>query len=334
MKKQIMLTGDRPTGRLHLGHFVGSLKKRVEMQGTNECFVIIADLHMLTTKPEKEHLAKLPEYILDMVATYLACGIDPEKTTIFLQSKVRAIFSLNLIFGMLATYSRLQAIPSIKEMAKAASLTEEGISLGLYNYPVLQSADILAFEADVVPVGRDNEAHIEFTRHLAKKFNRMYGEVFKVPRGVLEKASALVGTDGKAKMSKSLNNAIYLSDSTEEIKRKVVRMYTDSARVKATTPGRVEGNPVFEYLYQFDKDLDIVNGLAERYKQGTVSDVEVKERLFKVLEDFIAPIRDRRNSLLKDKENLTRILREGSEKASARAEDVLERVSDAMGMKL
>jgi len=243
LRKRI-LTGDRPTGKLHLGHYVGSLANRVRLQQEYDCFFIIADLHTMTTKPEREHLVALRENIYDIVLDYLSVGIDPNQSTIFLQSAVPEEYELNLIFEMMITVSRLERVPSIKDMAQAANLGDS-LPFGLLGYPVLQAADILLPRATLVPVGKDNESHLEVTREIARRFNNLYGDVFPIPDTLIGDVPSLIGTDGQGKMSKSLGNAILLSDSQIEVEQKVRVMYTDPARVRADIPGTVEGNPVF-----------------------------------------------------------------------------------------
>ncbi len=260
-EKKRILTGDRPTGRLHLGHYVGSLKNRVALQDTYDCYFIIADLHTLTTKPDKESILSLRDNIRDMVLDYLACGIDPKKTTIYLQSACPAVYEMNLIFEMLISVNRLMGLPSIKEMAKNAHLDTENVPLGLIGYPVLQTADILMPRAHLVPVGKDNEAHIELSRDIARRFNQYYGEVFPLPEVLLSQTPTLIGTDSKGKMSKSAGNAILLSDDEKAVEKKVRGMYTDPNRVRADTPGTVEGNPVFIYHDIFNYILNILTGL-------------------------------------------------------------------------
>ena len=209
MDKKRILTGDRPTGRLHLGHYVGSLKNRVALQDDYECYFLVADLHMLTTQPQKEYIDGLRENIYEMVLDYLSLGIDPKKSTIYLQSAIHAVYEMNLFFEMLVTLPRVARLPSVKDMARAANMTDEAIPFGLIGYPVLQSADILMPRAHVVPVGKDNEAHVEVTREIARRFNAYYGDVFPIPELLMGDVPTLVGTDGQAKMSKSLDNAIF-----------------------------------------------------------------------------------------------------------------------------
>lgn len=331
-QRKRILTGDRPTGKLHLGHYVGSLKNRVALQDTYDCFFIIADLHTLTTRPEKEHVLTLPQNIYDVVLDYLAVGIDPERSTIFLQSAVRETFELALLFGDLVTLPRLSRIPSIKEMARAANLDDETVPFGLIGYPVLQAADILLPRAHLVPVGKDNEAHVEITREIARRFNYLYGEVFPIPEVMIGEVPTLVGTDGQAKMSKSLGNAIYLSDDARTVEQKVRGMYTDPNRVRADIPGRVEGNPVFIYHDAFNPDVAEVNDLKERYQLGKVGDVEVKRKLARALNAFLDPIRARRAHYEQRPGLVEEVLMAGTRRHQAAARLTLEAVYDAMGL--
>lgn len=325
-----ILTGDRPTGKLHLGHYVGSLANRVKLQDTYECFFIIADLHTLTTRPELEAIRTITDNAREMVLDYLASGIDPEKSTVYLQSAVPEIYELNLIFEMLVTVPRLQRLPSLKDMARSANLGE--MPFGLLGYPVLQSGDILMPRANLVPVGKDNEAHVELTREIARRFNHMYGEVFPVPEALVGDVPTLVGTDGKAKMSKSLNNAIFLSDDRKTVEKKVRGMYTDPNRVRADVPGTVEGNPVFIYHEAFNPRTDEVRDLSERYRAGTVGDVEVKEKLALALNEFLDPIRERRDAFAREKGLVDRIIYEGTMRVREEARETLSAVRKAMGL--
>ncbi len=329
-QKKRILTGDRPTGKLHLGHYVGSLKNRVELQDAYECFFIIADLHTLTTKPQKEHILGLARNIYDVVLDYLSVGIDPEKSTIFLQSALPEEFELNLILETLVTVPRLSRLPSLKDMARAAQLDEENMPFALLGYPVLQAADILLPSAHLVPVGKDNEAHVEITREIARRFNRYYGYVFPIPAAMIGDVPTLVGIDGQAKMSKSLDNAIFLSDEAKTVEQKVRRMYTDPNRIRADIPGRVEGNPVFIYHDAFNPDVDEVNDLKERYLQGKVGDVEVKRKLARALNNFLDPIRERRTAYEAQPGKVEEILMEGTRKMQIEARLTMKRVYEAM----
>ena len=329
-EKKVILTGDRPTGKMHLGHYVGSLVNRVKLQDEYRCFFIIADMHVLTTRPEKEYVEEIRENIRETVLDYLSVGIDPQKSTIFIQSAVKETAELNLLFEMLVTLPRLERLPSIKDMAKAANL--EVLPFGLVGYPVLQAADILLPRADLVPVGKDNEAHVEISREIARRFNRLYGEVFPEPGALIGDVPTLVGTDGQSKMSKSLGNAIFLSDDEKTVNQKVFSMYTDPNRIRADIPGRVEGNPVFIYHDAFNPDVGEVDDLKARYLQGKVGDVEVKKKLARAINDFLEPIRQRRSELAAQPDLVEQVLVDGIKRTQARAGETMEMVYNAMDM--
>jgi len=330
--KKRLISGDRPTGRLHLGHYVGSIQNRIKFQDHYECFFFIADLHMLTTKKEKEDILASRENLRQMMVDYLACGIDPAKATIYLQSAIPALYELNLIFEMLVNVNRLHDLPSIKEMAKNAKMEMEAIPFGLLGYPVLMSADILLSKADVVPVGRDNEAHVELARDIARRFNSLYGEVFPIPEWLESTVPTLIGTDGQGKMSKSKGNSIFLSEDRDTLRKKVRGMYTDPKRIHADIPGTVEGNPVFAYLDIFDTDKAAVDALKARYRVGSVSDVEVKEHLFTVLDAFLEPIRQKRKEIEGEKHYVEKIIYDGTLRMIDASNEVLKEVKSAMGL--
>ena len=329
-KRKRILTGDRPTGKLHLGHYVGSLENRVKLQEEYECFFIVADLHSLTTRPEKQHVDELLENIREMVLDYLAVGIDPQRSTIFVQSAIPETYELNTIFEMLVTVPRLERVPTVKDMAQAAGL--EAIPFGLLGYPVLQAADILLPRAHLVPVGKDNEAHVEVSREIARRFNRLYGPVFPIPEALIGDVPALVGIDGRAKMSKSLGNAIFLSDDEETVTRKVFSMYTDPKRIRADIPGTVEGNPVFTYHDIFNRDREEVNNLKDRYRKGRVGDVEVKRKLAQALNSFLEPIRERRVRYASQPRLVDEILAAGISRMCQEAQETMALVREAMGL--
>lgn len=331
MKKRI-LTGDRPTGPMHLGHYVGSLKNRLALQHEYECYFIIADLHMLTTKPLKEDILKIRDNVREIVLTHLCIGIDPKIATFYLQSAVPAVYELNLIFEMLVSINRLTGMPSLKEMARNAHIDPESVPFGLIGYPVLQSADILMPRAHLVPVGKDNEAHIELTRDIARRFNQYYGEVFPLPDVMLSEVSTLVGTDGKGKMSKSAGNTINIFDDAKTVEKKVLGMYTDPNRVRADVPGNVEGNPVFVYHDVFNPDKTEVEDLKRRYREGKVGDVEVKQKLIVALNTFLEPFRAKRKEFENDKGYVEQIVYEGTMKMRDIAEDTLKEMRSAMGI--
>lgn len=328
--KKIILTGDRPTGKLHLGHYVGSLKNRVKLQDEYECFFIVADYHTLTTAPEKEKIQKLEQNIRDLVLDYLSVGIDPEKAVIYLQSGVPEVAELTLLFSMLISVPRLQRVPTLKEVMR--DLKIETASLGLLSYPVLQAADILMVRANLVPVGKDQASHLEVTREIARRFNELYGETLPIPETLIGEVPTLPGTDGKAKMSKSLGNCIYLSDDQKTVEEKVVAMYTDPTRIHPTDPGHVEGNTVFIYHEAFNKNKEEVEDLKKRYREGKVGDIEVKERLARALNEFLDPIRKKRVEYEQSPELVERILKDGTQKARLEAQKTLELCRRAMGL--
>ena len=327
--KERLLTGDRPNGPLHLGHYLGSLRNRVKYQESHGCFFVIADLHTLTTRPGKEQIASMNEYNHNIVLDYLAVGIDPDRSTVFVQSSVPGISELSTLLGMLVTAPRLERIPSLKEMARSEGLS--AMPFGLLGYPVLMSADILMPRANLVPVGTDNQGNVELAREIARRFNRNYGEVFPIPEMELE--GTLIGTNGQAKMSKSLNNAIFLSDSPAVVEEKVMGMYTDPNRTSTDVPGQVEGNPVFIYHDHFNPDLEQIQELKERYRQGKVGDVEVKRKLALAINQFLGPVRARREKYACQPGLVLDILNEGSHRMQIESEETLALVREAMGLR-
>ncbi len=330
MKKRI-LTGDRPTGKLHLGHYIGSLRNRVRLQDEYECFFIIADLHTLTTRPEKS--SELKENIHQMVLDYLSVGIDPEKVTIYVQSQIPEVGELAVILSNFVTVPRLERMPTLKDVMRDAHITIP--SYGLLGYPVLQSADILMPRAHLVPVGRDQASHIEVTREIAREFNRVYGDTLPVPKALIpDDIGLLPGTDGSGKMSKSAGNVINLSDSPEEVEKKVRGMYTDPTRLHTTDPGHIEGNPVFVYLDAFStpEDSEQIAKYKDLYTKGQVGDAEVKQFLTQVLNNFLDPIRQRRAEFEKDPDLIDKILKAGTDIARAEAQATLKAVKSAMKM--
>jgi tryptophanyl-tRNA synthetase len=327
-KRGRLLTGDRPTGKLHLGHYVGSLENRLRLQEEYECFFLVADYHVLTTGVERTR--EIRQNIHDLVLDYLAVGIDPERSTIYVQSLVPEVAVIYLIFSMLTTVPRLQRVPTLKEVMRDLKL--ETASVGLLSYPVLQAADIMMVRADVVPVGKDQSSHLEVTREIARRFNELYGPVFPEPQTITGRVGTLVGTDGQAKMSKSLDNAIYLSDDAATVTKKVSRMFTDPTRIHPTDPGHVEGNPVFIYHDAFNKDAAEIAELKDRYRKGTVGDVEVKKRLARAINEFLDPIRERRATWAADPARLEEILVEGSRVARREAQETLALCLERMGM--
>ena len=324
-----ILTGDRPTGKLHLGHYVGSHRHRLALQQEYECFFLIADLHMLTTKPDKDSILAISDNARTIVMDHLAIGIDPKSVTFFLQSAIHETYELQLLISSLITVERLLQLPTIKDMAAAANM--EQIPYNLLGYPVLQSADILLPRANLVPVGKDNESHVELTRQIARRFNNAYGEVFPIPESYVI-GGTLVGTDGQAKMSKSLDNAIFLSDDEATVRRRVNGMYTDPNRISADVPGRVEGNPVFIYHDFFNPNKAEVEDLKTRYATGKVGDVEVKEKLARALNNFLDPVRERRAKYEADTGIVDELLFEGTLRAREEAKATLLAAKQAMGL--
>jgi tryptophanyl-tRNA synthetase len=329
--KPRILTGDRPTGPLHLGHYVGTLANRVKLQHDYDCFFIIADLHTLTTAATKDKTSTINDRVRGLVLDYLSVGIDPTKSVIYQQSKVPEVAYLSLIFSNLVTVPRAQRVPTLKDVMH--DLHIEQPSLGLLNYPVLQAADILMVKANLVPVGKDQESHVEVTREVARDFNKIFGETFPVPKALIGDIPSLVGTDGQAKMSKSIGNCIYLSDNEATVTKKVMGMYTDPTRLKPTDPGHVEGNPVFIYHDAFNDNKAEVTDLKDRYQKGTVGDVEVKQKLALAINKFLDPIRQTRQKFESKPDLINDIITSGSQKAAAFAQETLDEVLESMGIK-
>ena len=329
--KPRILTGDRPTGPLHLGHYVGTLQNRVKLQDKYDCYFIIADLHTLTTTFTKDKTTTIGDRARGLVLDYLSVGIDPEKCIIYQQSQIPEVAYISLIFSMLISVPRCQRVPTLKDVMHDLKIAKP--SLGLLTYPVLQAADILMVKANLVPVGKDQESHIEVTREIAKTFNKTYGEVFPIPKALIGHVGTLPGTNGQSKMSKSVGNCIYLSDSAATVTKKIKSMYTDPHRIRATDPGTVEGNPVFIYHDAFNPDKKEVEDLKSRYRQGQVGDVEVKEKLIKAVNKFLDPIRQRRAKYEKNPALIDKIISSGSHRAQVEAQKTLKQMLRAMGLK-
>lgn len=323
-----MLTGDRPTGPLHLGHLVGSLENRVRLQHEYECFFIIADLHMLTTKNNPADIALIDKRARGLVLDALSAGIEPGNVTFYLQSAIPELHELAGLIQSLVTVARLERLPPLKEMARDAGVD---MSFALLGYPVLQSADILCVRANAVPVGKDNYAFVEITREIARRFNARYGEVFPIPRTVEGEAPTLVGTDGKRKMSKSLDNAVALEDSAREVRRKILRMYTDPNRITADVPGTIEGNPVFAWLDVFADDRAAVAAMKDRYRRGTIGDVEVKEYLAGVIDALLDPMRERRERFSRSG-LVDELIVRGTARVREETQETVREVRRAMGL--
>ena len=340
--KKIILTGDRPTGKLHIGHYVGSLKRRVELQNSgefDEIFIMIADAQALTDNADNPE--KVRQNIIEVALDYLSCGLDPAKSTLFIQSQIPELTELSFYYMNLVTVARLQRNPTVKSEIAMRNF-EASIPVGFFTYPISQAADITAFKATTVPVGEDQEPMIEQTREIVRKFNSVYGEALVEPDILLPDNKAclrLPGTDGKAKMSKSLGNCIYLSDSEADVKKKVMSMYTDPNHIQVSDPGQIEGNTVFTYLDAFCRedafekylpDYKNLDELKDHYRRGGLGDVKVKKFLNSVLQEELAPIRARRKEYEANIPYVYQILKEGSEKAERVAADTLAGVKAAM----
>jgi len=339
---KIILTGDRPTGKLHVGHYVGSLKRRVELQNSGEydkIFIMIADAQALTDNADNPE--KIRQNIIEVALDYLSCGLDPSKSTLFIQSQVPELTELSFFYMNLVTVSRLQRNPTVKSEIQMRNF-ETSIPVGFFTYPISQAADITAFNATVVPVGEDQLPMIEQTREIVRKFNSVYGDTLVEPEALIpenEICSRLPGIDGKAKMSKSLNNCIYLSDSEEDVRTKIMSMYTDPEHLKVSDPGKIEGNTVFTYLDAFCKDEHFerylneyknLNELKVHYQKGGLGDVKIKKFLNAVMQEELEPIRIRRKELEKQIPEIFEILKEGSRKAKEEAARTLSKVKAAM----
>ena len=322
-----ILTGHRPTGPRHLGHLVGTLENWVRLQNSYECFFLIADLHVLTTN--FEHPDQLQASILEVVADWLASGIDPERSALVLQSAVGEHAQLSLLLSMLVTVSRVSRVPTYKEQVQELKLRP---SLGLLTYPVLQAADILVYKGDTVPVGEDQLPHLELSRELARRFNQVYGETFPEPLPLLSRIPRLPGLDNRT-MHTSYKNTIFIKDSPEETTNKVMNMYTDPTRIHPDDPGHVEGNPVFDYLDAFHPMKQEVEELKLRYRAGKIGYVEVKRCLAAVLNEYLAPMRQKRAGLIRHPDHLIDILRAGTEKARPIAHATLQEVQMKMGLR-
>lgn len=324
-----ILTGHRPTGPRHIGHLVGTLQSWVQMQAAYHCYFLIADLHVLTT--DFAHPDRIQHNILTLLADWIAAGIDPDKSTLVLQSALPEHAQLAVLLNMLVTVGRAERVPTYKEQQHALNLNP---SLGLLTYPVLQSADILLYKADVVPVGEDQLPHIELTREIARRFNHLYGQTFPIPEGVIiqSEAARLPGIDNRT-MHTSYGNAIFLGNTPKETTAKVMQMYTDPNRLHASDPGTVEGNPVFTYHELFNPDKGTVEDLKTRYRAGQVGDVEVKELLAEALNTTLAPIRARRAELLQNPGALYEQLSAGTEQARPLVQQTLQEVQEKIGLR-
>lgn len=348
MTKPILLTGDTPTGKLHLGHWVGSLENRVQLQNDYQCYFLLANPHAFSTKAEKPQ--EIRESVLDIVLDYLSAGIDPEKSCIFLESDIPAIFELATYFSMIISYPRLMRNPTIKDEIRDKQLGDQ-YSMGFLMYPILQVADILAFRADIVPVGEDQAAHLELTRETARKFNQLYcgvnshsedkdyvkqGGLFPIPDILLGRTKKLVGigapnADGNLlKMSKSLNNSILLSDDADTVRQKIMTMYTDPNRLRATDPGTVENNPLWIFHDIFNHDKTWVDEAKNKYRAGQIGDVECKKKLIESILMLLEPMQKRRKEYLGNEDYILSVLRKGAATANAVADKTLHDAKEFM----
>lgn len=323
-----VLTGDRPTGKLHLGHFVGSIQNRIALQNEADLsFYMIADMQALTDNADNPQ--KVRDNVVEIAMDNIACGLDPHKTIMFIQSQIPEIAELALLFLNLVTLARLKRNPTVKDEMKQKGYGED-VPAGFLAYPVSQAADILFVKANAVPVGEDQLPVLEQTNEIVQKFNSLYGEVFQKVTPIISTTSRLIGTDGTAKMSKSLNNAIFLSDTQEATAEKVMQMYTDPSHIHVQDPGKVEGNVVFTYLDIFDSRKEEVAALKEQYTKGGLGDVVIKKRLIEVLNTTFAPIREKRLELAKDQQKILHILQDGTAKAQIVAKETLKEVKAAL----
>lgn len=325
--KEIILTGDRPTGKLHLGHYIGSLKNRVELQEKYDQYILVADVQALTDNAENPE--KVRNNVIELLLDYLSVGIDPQKTTICIQSLIPAIAEITVFYLNLVTLARLERNPTVKNELKLRNFNG-GIPAGFLTYPVSQAADITAFGAKFVPAGEDQSPMIEQTCEIVRKFNSVYGETLVEPKIILSKTPRLIGTDGKNKMSKSLGNTIYLSDSADEIEKKVMSMYTDPKHLKVSDPGNTENNPVFIYLDAFGEDKEKINSMKQHYEKGGLGDVVVKRYLNEVLQNMLYPIRQKRKELEKNIDAVYTVAFKGSERARYVTDKTLQNIKASM----
>ena len=329
MKKRI-LTGDNTTGKLHLGHYVGSIQNRIKHQKDYETFIILADMHALAYPKYLTKQTNLGDFSLEVLKDNLSCGLNPDEVIFFNESGVPEIYELFTILSMFVSYPRIMRVPTIKDEIREKDLGDN-YSMGYLNFPTLLAADILSVGADLVPVGEDQKPMLELTRDILDKMKANFGIDLKVPEVEIGETPRLVGTDGKVKMTKSLNNTINLSDTPEEVKKKVMSMYTDPSRLRATDPGKVEGNPVFIYHDVFNENKNEVLDLKERYTQGKVGDIEVKEKLFTAIEKVLEPIREKR-IMFENEEILKEILTAGNAKVRKEASIILKEVKEKLNL--
>lgn len=333
MKKRV-LTGDTPTGRLHLGHYVGTLENRIKLQNEYDMYVLFADTHALTTLSTSPEVIR--EYTLQVLLDNLSVGLDPKKVTFFIESGIPEIYELAAIFSMYVSHNRALRNPTIKDEIKLKKLGDQ-YCLGFINYPIYQAADILCVKGELVPVGKDQEAHLEQAREIARIINNLTNSIiFPEPQAIIGRVGKLIGTDGNSKMSKSLNNTIYLSDSKDDVEKKVMTMYTDPNRIRSTDPGKIDGNPVFAYLEAFGKEInrEQIEIYKSKYKKGQVGDVEVKRYLVGVLNDFLEPIRRKRAEYENQPDLVRSILEEGTLRTKKETINTLRELMEKMKFSL
>jgi len=326
-KNKRILTGDRPTGPLHLGHYVGSLKNRVSLQDEYEQFILIADIQALTDNYDNPQ--KIKDNILELALDYLSVGINPEKSTIVIQSQVPELAELTVYLMNMITVAQLERNPTVKNEIRQKGY-RENVPVGFFTYPISQAADILGFQANLVPVGEDQLPMIEQSREIARRFNSLYGQTFVEPKEMLSEVPRLCGIDGKEKMSKSLGNTINLNDSSDVVLEKVMRMYTDPARVRATDPGHTENNPLFIYLNAFHEDKKEIKDFENRYRLGKVGDIEIKKRLAEILNNFLEPIRQKRKEYENNIPLVNSILKQGTERGREVVQQTMRLVRKAV----
>jgi len=328
--KKRVVTGVRPSGPLHVGHLAGVLRSWLELQESYECFFLLADVQALTTNFDRPD--QISTDVREVILDWLSVGLDPQRSTFYLQSMLPEIAELTVFLGMLVPLSHVRRNPTIKSEAEQRGWESENLTYGFLGYPISQAADIMAVRGDLVPVGEDQLPHVEQTREIVRRFNRLYGPVFPEPQALLGEMPRLPGTDGRRQMGTSLGNAIFLIDDPETVRRKVMGMYTDPRRIHATDPGTVEGNPVFTYHDVFNPDGAEVAELKQRYRKGRVGDIEVKERLAVALNGVLEPIRRRREQLAMDIDTVDAAVRSGTRRARSEAAATMKTVREVMGI--
>lgn len=330
-QKERILTGDNTTGKLHLGHYVGSLRNRVRLIDDYDTFIVLADAHALAYPNYAENPSEIGKFSLEVALDNMAVGVSPEKATYFVDSMVPEIFEIAYLLSAYISYPRNLRNPTLKDEIRDKSLGTN-YSMAFLNFPILMAADIISVNANLVPVGEDQLPHLELTREVVRKLNGLVGTSINEPKGLVGDVARLVGTDGGAKMSKSIGNVIMLSDDAETVKQKVKSMYTDPNRLRATDPGKVDGNPVFIYHDAFNTNTEEVADLKERYAKGQVGDVEVKDKLVTALNIFLDPVRERRNTYGKDMEYIRQVIDEGNKKTSEEAKKMLHHIKESLGL--